>query len=213
MIRGKLYDAEARRPLRLHLEGLGKTDAEIAAYRKYYGTRKYEALVKAIADDDLSVGQVLELFSDAEIRAAAHRRLAQVAPHSNEYKELTRLVQDPAAWRSAQGGDQNFRDRFGVKRGDVPRGSRTDTFGAGASRGDNGDIAKSLQAREQSRALAKSAGYRMQQMVGETQHLFHPARPGDLLVISGDGSWERERRGMAAERGDADTLSRCLGLH
>ena len=171
----------------------------------------------ALDSGTLSLDVVRKLFSAAALERAVRERLASADLSKDEREQLLAILGDKNNWRASQGGPE-FYDRFGIRRYDAPKGARQDSFGGHADRGEGGDpegkskITKSMVDREAARSLAKSAGFRVQQMSGETMHMIHPARPGETLAIDPRGAWEHGRRGMAAEQGEAGELARHLGM-
>ncbi len=217
-MRFTVYDHGKRRYQPVHLD-IVKSEVAVACLKKIAkGSGEYSATdLIALDAGKLDLGVVRRLLGAPKVQEAIRGRLQDVDLGPDEKAALLALLGDKNVWRASQGGPE-FYDRFGIRRYDAPKGARQDSFGGHADRGEGGDpegkskITKSMVDREAARSLAKSAGFRVQQMSGETMHMIHPARPGETLAIDPRGAWEHGRRGMAAEQGEAGELARHLGL-
>lgn len=230
MLRCKRHTATGQKLPDLYLD-LSPTEAGMRLFKKFGAIAKSQGIADSDQNFGLALGKIdagqidlgtlMRLFTGPEIIRAIHGRLSQVQPGSDEYKDLMAMLHDPNGWRTAVGG-QDAPDRFGVKRYDAPGGSRRDTCGGGAGRGDSGDpegkgkISKSLQKSMEHQGRldeCKAAGLRVHSGDCDPNVMIHPKRPGaGELHLRASGDWEHRRRGKLLASGGAAQLRGRLAM-
>jgi hypothetical protein len=183
----------------------------------------------------LPLSTLARVYSPEEIRGAIQKRRSAVQAEGEALDELLTMLEDPAFWSAAQGGEQ-ARDRFGIDDYAVPRSAERDTYGGGGSLGRSRELPgrsrppgkgqemslaqmKSLgidplrksQESVLCRQMVDAHGWKVSRSTSDGGLLFyHNGRPGNEIVLHPSGEWEHEHRGKSVAAGGPGALARHL---
>ncbi len=211
-IRIRLFTETGRRLPDVTLPTITTTEASTRALRRIAKSEHSGLTGEHLAQIDagrLEWSALRRMFTRPELRKASESRLADVNIPRSEREQLLALLEQPSYWSAALGGEDAV-DRFGVRRGSVPRGSHADTYGAGASRGE--ETPDFRMAKE----TAKGYGWRVtRSLPGGGLSMHHQRRGGDELAIDATGEWEHQRRGgsTVAKGGPRLLNAHLLNVH